>query len=305
MRLKIYAILIFISGWIGGCLFIAFVADLSVLSNGHLRGPRIQYPVRGRFVTNSYDFNSSYTKIDSEPVTEPIVDIEIVDQVAPEPAGIHYIPTFPKGIQNESAAVDDLEEEEFIAIYMDWPLDSRFFTEVNYLCLESLLLVYPAATFRFLLPTLSLPNLDQMQQGYLHSFNSFAKYSRLGYDFDVSAVGSLTTGIAHKVGKSYWAQWGTSHFSYESSGSYRANQDANVDSVNSTTTSGSFTVPSPRSTAPSPPPLPYHVLMFIRLAKLWKLGGLFSDLSFVLLGSVSKSVTKQVNWNEYNKNRNY
>jgi hypothetical protein len=40
---------------------------------------------------------------------------------------------------------------------------------------------------------------------------------------------------------------------------------------------------------------PYHVLNFIRLRKLWRTGGIFSDFSFFFLGAMDSSAISQVN----------
>jgi hypothetical protein len=39
---------------------------------------------------------------------------------------------------------------------------------------------------------------------------------------------------------------------------------------------------------------PYHVHAYVRLSNLWANGGIFSDLSFFFLGTLTKSVIKYV-----------
>ena len=40
--------------------------------------------------------------------------------------------------------------------------------------------------------------------------------------------------------------------------------------------------------------LPYHVLTFIRLSKIWRKGGIFSDFSFFFLGPLDRPLITQV-----------
>lgn len=90
-------------------------------------------------------------------------------------------------------------------IYLDWPLDEKLFTFENYLALESLLVSYPSAQFRILLPTAkdSLP----FKVGNLLSSHHFVRYKKLGYDIQVTAVGQMIQSRGPGYGTDYWMKW--------------------------------------------------------------------------------------------------
>ena len=90
-------------------------------------------------------------------------------------------------------------------IYLDWPLDEKLFTFENYLALESLLVSYPSAQFRILLPTAkdSIP----FKVGNLLSSHHFVRYKKLGYDIQVTAVGQMIQSRGPGYGTDYWMKW--------------------------------------------------------------------------------------------------
>jgi hypothetical protein len=91
------------------------------------------------------------------------------------------------------------------SIYFDWPLDEKLFTYENYLALESLLVTYPSAQFRILLPTSkdSIP----FRIGNLLSSHHFVRYKKLGYDIQVIAVGQMIQSRGPGYGTDYWMKW--------------------------------------------------------------------------------------------------
>jgi hypothetical protein len=91
------------------------------------------------------------------------------------------------------------------SIYLDWPLDEKLFTFENYLALESLLVSYPSAQFRILLPT-SKDSISS-KVGNLLSSHHFVRYKKLGYDIQVTAVGQMIQSRGPGYGTDYWMKW--------------------------------------------------------------------------------------------------
>lgn len=166
----------------------------------------------------------------------------------------------PPPLLEKSVAVTMMENTENMMIYLDWSLDDRMFTFLNYKALESLLAVHPAATYRAIVPA---PHQHYIHKtGNIISNTIFQKYSKRGYDISVNAVGTMAKQA--QVAPDYWAEHGTNCCS-------RCNKDCRgADHTQ-----------------------PLHVLAYIRLMKLYTTGGLFSDLTHLVLGPLSASVVQQ------------
>jgi len=150
-------------------------------------------------------------------------------------------------------------------VYLDWPVEDHRFGYENFKSLESLLAIYPNAAYRFLLPAPREALATNRKLGNLLSALTFSKYRKRGYDVAAVAVGRLDReGQASRVGRDYWSKWVA-----------RCCLHCNKRCTHTDRTQ------------------PYHVMMFIRLSKLWRLGGIFSDFSFFFLGPLdAPSVTQ-------------
>jgi hypothetical protein len=101
---------------------------------------------------------------------------------------------------------DNIDNEEY-SIIMDFPVDDRLFTIENYLALESILTLYPNATFKILL---AAPLFAYTKKtGNLLSVNQFIKYRKRMYDIDVVPIGRqiVLRKYLGTVGRSYWKKW--------------------------------------------------------------------------------------------------
>jgi hypothetical protein len=145
-------------------------------------------------------------------------------------------------------------------VYLDWPYDDRTFTAENYKSLESVLNIYPNATFRVVL---AAPN-----DAYVHKIGNqlstthFVKYTRRGYDIQVLPV-SMMPGVRPKIAMDYRNKWLLT-CCRRCNGKCR-----NGDHVQ-----------------------PFHLLMYLRLTKLHRRGGLFMDFSWLLHGHVQSPVAQ-------------
>ena len=166
------------------------------------------------------------------------------------------LPQFPK---NNTVGTDDTD----LSIVMDWPLDDRLLTSYNYLALDSFLSIYSSASFRLFVP--ASEEVLYRKVGNLLSVSTFEKYKRRGYDIKVLPVGSVESPLGQKVGHEYWSSWVDRYFK-------KYSESFNLSSR----------IP------------PYHLLNYVRLRTLWKRGGIFTDLSMMLLGSLSPPAFTQV-----------
>lgn len=143
-------------------------------------------------------------------------------------------------------------------IIMDWAVDDRLFTIENYKALESLLTVYPNSPLRVILaaPNDAYTHKTGNQLSVMH----FIKYKRKGYDIQVLPAGMVKSKVAHDYVEKYLKRC-----------CYKCNARCRVsDHVQ-----------------------PYHVLMYIRLSKLYRRGGIFSDFTFLLLAPLEPPVVTQ------------
>ena len=155
-------LLLFIVGWIGGLLLIQYIFETPT-------GQTLRHSF------TSYDLpNSGVTKFINS-MGKVLADYSLVESVrSTSPLRkSRYLPNYqPYNISvNRSQTT-----EQHIHILLDWPVDDRLFTVDNYKALESLLNVYPTATFRCILPT--------SRDAYVHkisntlSINQFLKYEK-------------------------------------------------------------------------------------------------------------------------------
>ena len=160
-----------------------------------------------------------------------------------------------------------IKDDEYVQprIYFDWPVEDYRFGYENYKSLESLFTVYPNAVYRFLLPAPTETFNHQRKLGNLLSLHTFQKYQKRGYDIDMFAVGKLDReGQASRIGRDYWSKWVSRCCLHCTKHCQRTDRTQ-----------------------------PYHVLTFIRLIKLWRSGGIFTDLSFFFLGPLDSPLINQ------------
>ena len=134
-------------------------------------------------------------------------------------------------------------------IMLDWAVDDRLFTIENYKALESILTVYPESPFRVILaaPNDAYTHKTGNQLSVMH----FVKYKRKGYDIEVLPSGMIKNEVASSYTEKYIKKC-----------CHRCNAKCRIsDHVQ-----------------------PYHVLTFIRLSKIFRRGGIFSDFTFFFLG---------------------
>ena len=169
---------------------------------------------------------------------------------------IEMIKTLPQfsGISND--------DEEGRKIFMDWPVDDKQFTLDNYKALESILTVFPNAMIRVLLA--SSRDAYTHKAGNLLSINHFFKYKRKGYNIAVHAVHKMEDKDIDLGGAGYWKK-------YQEKCCTKCDPKCRRgDNVQ-----------------------PYHLSTYIRLVKLWKKGGVFSDFSFFFLGAIDSPLVYQ------------
>ena len=183
-----------------------------------------------------------------------------------------FIPVIPNRLPNftmSNILKDD--EDDFITIWLDWPSAPSLFSVHNLKAFESLLSVYPTAHYRILLPAPDkdklniMPNINPYKtkiDNYLSPIH-FMKYQKRMYDVEFVHVGKMEKGHTSHIARNYWLKWVSICCTYESD-----NSNERI--------------------------LPYHVLTFIRLSKMWKNGGIFSDFSFFFLGPTDVPMVTQV-----------
>ena len=175
--------------------------------------------------------------------------------------------TLPRFHVANSSANEAIRDDEYVKprIYVDWPVEDYRLGYENFKSLESLLTAYPNAVYRFLLPAPTETFHHQRKLGNLLSLYSFEKYRKRGYDIDMCAVGKLDReGQASRIGRDYWSKWVSRCCLHCTKHCQRTDRTQ-----------------------------PYHVLTFIRLIKLWRSGGIFTDLSFFFLGPLDSPLINQ------------
>ena len=183
---------------------------------------------------------------------------------------LHRLPNF-----TISTTMKDDEDDDYMTIWLDWPIHSKYFSVHNLKSFESLLSVYPDAHFKILLRLPNEQNTDSSMNPYKKADNyhlsssHFIKYQRSTYDIEIVRVGKMEKGHTSHIARKYWSKWVT--VCCTSTSKYVTN-DENVQNQD----------------------LPYHVLTFIRLSKIWRKGGIFSDFSFFFLGPLDRPLITQV-----------
>ena len=179
---------------------------------------------------------------------------------------LRTLPRFDRANISANEAFKDYEYVPQPRIYFDWPVEDYRFGYENYKSFESLLTEYPNAVYRFLLPAPTETfNHQRNKLGNLLSLHTFQKYQKRGYDIDMLAVGKLDReGQASRIGRDYWSKWVSRCCLHCTKHCQRTDRTQ-----------------------------PYHVLTFIRLIKLWRSGGVFTDLSFFFLGPLDSPLINQ------------
>lgn len=167
---------------------------------------------------------------------------------------IKTLPQFSSGSNND--------DEEGGRIFMDFPVDDKLFTVDNFKALESILTVFPNALIRILLA--SSRDAFAHKAGNILSINHFSKYKRKGYNIVVNVVYKLDDKDTLQGGDAYWKKY----------------QEICCSKCDSKCRKGDNISK-------------YHLLTYIRLVKLWKKGGIFSDFSFFFLGSIDSPLVYQ------------
>lgn len=257
---------IFVIGWLLGCVCVFFAIDtFPSLNNFHpLELAKLQNKVREEYkiikenvhfmgVSSSKDGTEQEIKLaalTSAPSLDPSPEPTSNPTSSPteEPPMLYESNVLPKFPQYNSTGI--ATEEKWIM--MDWPVDDRLFTVENYKALESVMSAYPTGIFRVMLMA---PN-----DAYVHktgnqlSVMHFIKYKRKGYDIEAFPVGSMAGGQL-RYGEEYRQRWMLQCC-------HRCNAKCRIsDHVQ-----------------------PYHLLTFVRLLKLWRRGGIFTDFTFLFLG---------------------
>ena len=158
------------------------------------------------------------------------------------------------------------DEDDVMTIWLDWPLKIHLFSIYNIRAFESLLTVYPSVHYKVLLPSPINNNNNNINpykktKNYYLSESHFFKYKKKGYDVQIERTGKMKKGHTSHIAKHYWSKWVKIFCTYNSE--------------NERT-------------------VPYHVLTFIRLSKLWRRGGIFSDFSFFFLSPTDAPLITQV-----------
>ena len=148
-------------------------------------------------------------------------------------------------------------------IFLDWPVDDKLFTVDNYKALESMLTVYPTATFRCLLATSRDAFAHKI--GNALSITQFEKYKKRRYNINVVPLNTKLKSRTTSLGENYREKWYTACCSH-CNASCRATDHTQ----------------------------PYHLRNYIRLTHLWQNGGIFSDFSFFFLGPITAAEVMQV-----------
>lgn len=226
---------LFLLGWLAGSFFVFTFITNSFNSGEIKKSFDISTNLRGKIFKNTNKYGG------------------FVEQ------SITPIPTLPF-----RQGYDNIDNEEYLII-MDFPVDDRLFTIENYFALESLLTLYPNATFKILLAAPLFAYTEKT--GNLLSVNQFIKYRKRSYDIDVVPVGRqiILRKYLGSIGKLYWKKWEKCCDSHNIE-----DRNINEDQIQ-----------------------PYHVLTFIRLTNLWNKGGIFTDFSFFFIGILDHTFIDQ------------
>ena len=248
-------VIIFIIGWVGGLLFIQLFFESPGSKGGNFRS---------NFIIHTNGESTDRIGVGGLISSVGMGISYYISQATPAPTlarRSHKIPTFPPF--NSSVTLGNKSADSMF-VYLDWPVDDRLFTVDNYKALESLLNIYPTATFRCLLAT--------SRDAYTHkignalSFKQFAKYKKRHYNINAVPLNTKQKSRTTSLGEKYREKW------YEKCcGACNATCRQTADHIQ-----------------------PYHLLNYIRLTHLWQNGGIFSDFSFFFLGPLTNFEVQQV-----------
>lgn len=292
----VWCLIVFTSGWLAGTLFvITFILnDWDGSMSNTPNSSKTDFFLRRYSGSSDQVKNSSNANNHHEDVAEEIHHLidesklenyirfdhirDTIHEITNAVTGGHgtsdttnqKLPQFPISDNKE-----DDEDKKSLWIYLDWPTDDRLFSNENYLALESMMNIYPTAIFRCIIaaPTEAYSH----KIGNLLSVNQFVKYKKLSYDIETHPVSKMKQGVGHisQIGKQYWSKW--------------------ADRCCNTCNSKCRVVDHIQ---------PYHVLMFIRLSKLYVKGGIFNDFSFIFLGPLNDPTVTQGYYINYQCSKN-
>lgn len=251
-------VIVFVVGWVGGLLVIQLCFDT--------------FSAKGKSLRTSFTTITTGRTSDHSGVSVLLNKLERGISFYSSGRGATPAPTVSRRQQflprfapyNGSVTrTNQTGKDDTMYIFLDWPIDDRLFTVDNYKALESILSVYPTATFRCLLAT--------SREAYSHkigntlSYTQFSKYKKRQYNINVVPVNTKQKSRTSSIGEKYREKWFAS-----CCGSCNAECRAQDHTQ------------------------PYHFLNYIRLTHLWQNGGIFSDFSHVFLGPVTSNEVKQV-----------
>ena len=243
-------VIVFVVSWVGGLVFIQLFFDV--------------------FGTTGKSFRSNFIVHTNEHLDTGVAGLintvglklsYFIHPATPAPTlirGQRRLPKFPS--YNASVSTN---KSDAMFIYLDWPVDDRLFTIDNYKALESLLNVYPTATFRCLLATSR--DAFTHKVGNALSFTQFSKYKKRRYNINTMPLNTKQKSRTTSLGEKYREKW------FEKC----------CGPCNATCRATDHTQP-------------YHLLNYIRLTHLWQNGGIFSDFSYFFLGPITSAEVKQV-----------
>jgi hypothetical protein len=179
---------------------------------------------------------------------------------------------YESNIKNYRDGDDDDNDEgnHKLYIYLDWHYDYRLFNEYNYKSLESLLTIYPNASFQIFIPHLNYYH-SITDSRFNPSISFFQMYTQKGYKIQMISKSFLCSNKINKFMKSYYIQYIqpycmmiNNHHDPQSHHSQYHQQ------------------------------VPYHMITFLRLTELYNSGGIYMEPSYFFLGSLSKAIIRQV-----------
>ncbi len=251
MRISLSScVVVFVVSWVGGLVFIQLFFDVFGTTGKSFRS---------NFIVHTNE--KSDTGVAGLISTVGLKLSYFINPATPAPTlirGQRRLPKFPS--YNASTSTN---KSDAMFIYLDWPVDDRLFTIDNYKALESLLNVYPTATFRCLLATSR--DAFTHKVGNALSFTQFSKYKKRRYNINTMPLNTKQKSRTTSLGEKYREKW------FEKC----------CGACNATCRATDHTQP-------------YHLLNYIRLTHLWQNGGIFSDFSYFFLGPITSAEVKQV-----------
>lgn len=257
----INCVVVFVVGWIGGLLFIQYCFDAFGTRSKSLRAD---------FTTSKTTNNAHAAGVTGllSTLEKGISYYSLGRAATPAPTlprKQQHLPRFApyNATMNSVHRTNGTGKEDAMYIFLGWPMDDRLFTVDNYKALESMLNVYPTATFRCLLATSRDAYSHKIGNTLAHT--QFSKYKKRQYNINVMPLNTKQKSRTSSIGEKYREKW------YESCcGPCNAECRAQDHTQ------------------------PYHFLNYVRLTHLWQNGGIFSDFSFFFLGPITSNEVQQV-----------